>query len=191
MELNSPQSGAGVDYTTRGATVGVGGSVQVDLSVPATGETTALFLGTNSAGTSGTPLGDDHYLELSFEPSTKEFIGWVGGVDGASSDGSFAVAPSSATEVVRLRIERTASGAANFLAYDGNGNLLGMDPVTFGGVPGDLYVALYTYNADATFDNATMAGNFSVTSAALPEPGAALFVGVGLVAAKRRRAIRR
>jgi hypothetical protein len=188
IDLNSPRSGASVDYTTRGATIGVGGSVQVDLSVPSTGDTVALFLGSNSAGTTDTPLGDDHYLELTLNPSTRELIGWVGANGGGSSDGNFAMAPAGATQAVKLRIERMTSDSATFLAYDGAGNLLGSDAVSLAGMPSDLHVALYSYDADATFDNVALAGNFTVTAAAAPEPGIGLLlIGTALAAGTRKR----
>jgi len=191
IELNSPRGGASVDYTTRGATVGVGGAVQVGLSIPSSGDTAALFLSTNSAGTTDTPLGDDRYLELTLTPSTRELIGWVGGIGGGSSDGAFATAPAGATENVTLRIERPTSGLATFLAYDSVGNLLGSDAVSLSSVPDDLHVSLYSYNADATFDNATLAGNFTVTALAIPEPALGLFAaGATLIATRRRRTVR-
>jgi hypothetical protein len=176
MLLASPASGSGIEYTTTLAQVGIGGSVRVEVSEASLkpgGSYASLVLTTNSFGTTWQFSFDDHWLEMDYFDGTG-FSSWYGG-DGSSTgmieSGTYTSTPG---EMVKLEINRLSATTAAFSAFAADNTLLFTRTHTFSGMPSSLYVALFAYNLDATFDNVTLTGNYVVPEPTLLAPLAAV-----------------
>ena len=168
-----------VDYTTIDATVGVGDVVSVELhSIDIA--VAALFLTTNSEGTTQSCLFDSKTLSIRYNASFNNFTGANG--EGSLHHGSifgFDTPPPQPGSPYILQIERTSSTTATYSAFEADGTLIGSVERTFADVPDELFIALITYTGSLTLPSTAV---FDDVSAPIPNASVPALSGPGTLA---------
>jgi hypothetical protein len=187
------------DYTTRSQTVKVGERVSVEVTINAYstvgggGRYAALYLTTNSAGTTHNSQFDDYKIWIWNDKDFNKMY-WIYGdtaLNVAPLTGPMA-APQPEGTTFRYEIDRISSSEVAYFVYDNQGNKVINEPSIFtlgnsihavAPHPAPLFISLYADGASVTFDN--------VTISAIPEPTSALLAGVPSVLLLLRRKVGR
>jgi hypothetical protein len=179
LNINSNRFGNPIEYTSRFATVGIGGSVTTDVTIPANARA-VLALDSNSGGTTNYIAFDSALIVMNFDPGGP-IAAWTGSNGNNSAASSVANVPGGQGSF-KFRLSRTGAGTATAEAFSSTMTLLGSANLSFAGFPNDLHVSFVGENGTVSFDNVTLGGNFNV-----PEPACLAVLAPILVLGLRRR----
>lgn len=155
------------DYTTKTATIGIGGLVSVEVknttATTNTGlwanATLGLILTNDSGGTGASALADTRALSMLWSNSANSILAGVSDSAGMNQFTTISGSDHPTNTNYIYQIERLSATSAKFTLIDPNGGaIIGTPQVrTFAGVPGDLFVSLFAQAGDVTFNNVWMA----------------------------------